>query len=254
MLGTDDSRRRATIEARLEQALRRAHATSFLTSTLTGTEGERAWTLTWPVDQTAVDMAARFDGVVLRCSNVARHARHGPRAGGHAQRAARRRGGALSATPPGTRADLVHHGLGSRRYIWGVGLAYSVDSAGAIEVYHTDGFGSVRALTDGSGSVVQTYETDEFGMPLDAGPPGSKTQPFGYPEEVRDPPRGLSVLLAQEYDPQIEWSLQRDPFGGLAGVTCPGVRSNATLARRWWVTHGASPGRQRRLWPRWPGR
>lgn len=70
LLGKYDYKRRSTIEARIEQALRRAHATPYLTVTLVGTESERAWALTWQVDQDAVDMAARFDGVVLLCSNV----------------------------------------------------------------------------------------------------------------------------------------------------------------------------------------
>lgn len=70
LLGKYDYTRRSTIEARIEQALRRAHATPYLTVTLVGREGARTWTLTWQVDQAAVDLAARFAGVVLLCSNV----------------------------------------------------------------------------------------------------------------------------------------------------------------------------------------
>ena len=59
---------------------------------------------------------------------------------------------------------------GQQKYVWGAaGLAYSVDSAGALTVYHADGLGSVRALTDTTGQVVQTYQTDEFGVPVAAG-------------------------------------------------------------------------------------
>jgi YD repeat-containing protein len=56
---------------------------------------------------------------------------------------------------------------GARKYVWGAGgLAYTVDKGiAAIAAYHTDGLGSVRAITDGTGSVVQTYQTDEFGIP-----------------------------------------------------------------------------------------
>lgn len=70
LLGKYDYTRRTTIEARIEQALRRAHATPYLTYTLAGADNVRAWALTWQVDQVAVDAAARFDGVVLLCSNV----------------------------------------------------------------------------------------------------------------------------------------------------------------------------------------
>jgi YD repeat-containing protein len=45
---------------------------------------------------------------------------------------------------------------GERRYVWGpTGLAYTVDGS-AIEVAHADRLGSIRTLTDGSGSVVAT--------------------------------------------------------------------------------------------------
>lgn len=70
LLGKYDYKRRSTIEARLEQALRRAHATPYLTVTLAGTDAEQAWRLTWTVDQAALAAAACFDGVVLLCSNV----------------------------------------------------------------------------------------------------------------------------------------------------------------------------------------
>ena len=67
---------------------------------------------------------------------------------------------------------------GARKYVWGQGLAYAVGGNGAVEVYHTDGLGSVRAVTDGNGSVVQTYQTDEFGIATLT--QGSSTQPFQY--------------------------------------------------------------------------
>ena len=40
---------------------------------------------------------------------------------------------------------------GTRKYVWGLGLAFAVDQADNPLVYHTDGLGSVRALSDGSG-------------------------------------------------------------------------------------------------------
>ncbi len=54
---------------------------------------------------------------------------------------------------------------GTRKYVWGLGLAYDVDGSNNVEVFHTDGLGSVRAITDAGGVLVQTYATDEFGMP-----------------------------------------------------------------------------------------
>ncbi len=51
---------------------------------------------------------------------------------------------------------------GARKYVYGLGLAYTVDTSNNVQVYQIDGLGSVRALTDSSGSVVQTYLTDAF--------------------------------------------------------------------------------------------
>ena len=61
------------------------------------------------------------------------------------------------------------HALPDRalKRVYGPGLAFAADSSGTVQVYHADGLGSVRAITnlDDRISVVQTYQTDEFGMP-----------------------------------------------------------------------------------------
>jgi RHS repeat-associated protein len=105
---------------------------------------------------------------------------------------------------------------GTRKYVYGLGLAYAVSGA-ALEVYHTDGLGSVRAITDGTTPaplVVQTYATDEFGIPDAAGTQGSTAQPFQYTGEPRDAETGFVHLRARLYDPQVGRFLQRDPFAG----------------------------------------
>ena len=48
---------------------------------------------------------------------------------------------------------------GTLKYVYDLGLTYAVDSAGNVQVYHTDGLGSVRAITDGSSTLIQTYQT-----------------------------------------------------------------------------------------------
>jgi hypothetical protein len=70
LLGKYDYTCRSTIEARLDQALRRARAHPYLRATLEGTDADQAWRLTWTVDHDAVEAAAHFDGIVLLCSNV----------------------------------------------------------------------------------------------------------------------------------------------------------------------------------------
>jgi hypothetical protein len=57
-----------------------------------------------------------------------------------------------------------------------LGLACAVDRTNHAFVYHTDGIGSVREVTIGSGAIVATYQTDAFGNPLATG--GTFTQPF----------------------------------------------------------------------------
>jgi len=106
---------------------------------------------------------------------------------------------------------------GARRYVWGAnGLAHAVEGTGngTPTTYHADGLGSVRALTDASGAVVQTYQADEFGVPIAAGTQGTRTQPFGFTGEQRDAETGFSYLRARMYDPQVGRFLQRDPFPG----------------------------------------
>jgi len=104
----------------------------------------------------------------------------------------------------------------SRKYVWGAGgLAYETDLSGNVQsVPLVDGLGSVRALTDGTGGLVQTYRTDPFGVPTAT--QGSNTQPFRFTGEQVDP-TGLVYLRARMYDPQSGRFLQRDPLFGLIG-------------------------------------
>jgi RHS repeat-associated protein len=93
-----------------------------------------------------------------------------------------------------------------------LGLAFSVDTQGNLTVYHTDGLGSVRALTDSNGNLVQTYQADEFGVP--ALVQGTSSQPFGYAGQQTDAESGLQYLRARTYDPGTGRFLQRDPMPG----------------------------------------
>ncbi|MFN8636067.1 MAG: RHS repeat-associated core domain-containing protein [Chloroflexota bacterium] len=104
---------------------------------------------------------------------------------------------------------------GTRRYVWGLGLAYEVESGNAL-VYHVDGLGSVRALTDSTKAVVQTYESDEFGVPIASS--GGSSQPFGFTGEQRDLESSLVYLRSRIYDPTIGRFLSRDPFAGTLGA------------------------------------
>ena len=105
-----------------------------------------------------------------------------------------------------------------------LGLAYAV-SGTAVEVYHTDGLGSVRALTNASGAVSATYRTDEYGLPT-AGT-GSSSQPFGFTGEPRDA-TGLTYLRARYYDPSLGRFLSRDTWPG--GPNAPQTQNRYAYA------------------------
>jgi len=81
-------------------------------------------------------------------------------------------------------------------------------------VYHSDGLGSVRALTDAAGTLAQTYHTDAFGVP--SATQGISSQRFGFTGEQVDP-SGLVYLRARMYDPAIGRFIQRDTMFGWRG-------------------------------------
>jgi YD repeat-containing protein len=125
------------------------------------------------------------------------------------------RGGALPALLQETAATAATTTTtATRRYVWGAaGLAYVVagSGSGTASVVHADGLGSVRALTDGTGEVTQTYRTDAFGVLADL-PEGSNppTQPFRFAGEQWDYEKagaGLVFLRARMYDPDLGRSL-----------------------------------------------
>jgi transposase len=70
LLGKYDYRTRARIEARVEQALRKAKAQGYLDYTLTEPTDDGGWNLQWTVRPAVLADAAGFDGVALLCSNV----------------------------------------------------------------------------------------------------------------------------------------------------------------------------------------
>ena len=70
LLGRYDYKKRATIEKRIENALRKAHAKSYIRYTLNGTNENQDWHLLWENNQNALNQAQKRDGIVLLCTNV----------------------------------------------------------------------------------------------------------------------------------------------------------------------------------------
>jgi len=98
----------------------------------------------------------------------------------------------------------------TRKYVWGAGgLAYMVSSLETVDVYHSDGLGSVRALSESTAQVVETYQTDEYRVATATAV--WRRQPFQYTGEERDE-NGLMFLRARMYDPNSGRFLQKDPL------------------------------------------
>jgi len=102
---------------------------------------------------------------------------------------------------------------GTLKYVYGAqGLAYSVDATNNVSVYHIDGLGSVRTLTNGSGTLMQTYQTDAFGNVTAS--QGTSSQPFGFTGQQQDS-TGLLYLRARYHESATGRFLSRDPVFGL---------------------------------------
>ncbi len=91
--------------------------------------------------------------------------------------------------------------------------------------YHPDGLGSIAALTDATGAVVERYEYDAFGTPQLIWPtPASLTQlssvgnRFFFTGREYDQETGLYHYRARTYSPKLGRFLQRDPLGYLPDV------------------------------------
>jgi RHS repeat-associated protein len=126
----------------------------------------------------------------------------------------------VGAASPLTDTDDVNGALpvvldeGTRKYVHGRGLAYPVDDTitATVRALHPDGLGSVRALTDSAGSVVQAFATDEFGVPSLI--QGTSPELFRFSDEQRDAESGFSDLQARSYLPTLGRFVSRDTFFG----------------------------------------
>ncbi|MCC5842563.1 MAG: hypothetical protein JJT96_20770 [Opitutales bacterium] len=106
---------------------------------------------------------------------------------------------------------------GSRTfYVYGLGLLYEIDEAGAATYYHFDQIGSTVMLTDSDGAVSDRIEYSPYGTITHW--EGETDTPFLYVGQfgVQTDPNGLLYMRARYYSPELRRFINADPirFGG----------------------------------------
>ena len=81
----------------------------------------------------------------------------------------------------------------------------------AAYTYHADHLGSIRYLTDSSGTIVNAYDYDSYGRPMFG--VTAFDQPFAYTGREWDAATGLYHFRARAYDAETGRFLQEDPIG-----------------------------------------
>ncbi len=110
---------------------------------------------------------------------------------------------------------LLQDGMAS--FIYGPGgmPLEEVTNAGSAYYYQTDQLGSIHALTDGGGTVANSYNYDAYGKVNSS--TGTVYNPFGYAREYTDAESGFVYLRARYYDPSTQQFLSVDPLVGITG-------------------------------------
>ena len=88
---------------------------------------------------------------------------------------------------------------------------------GQVYRYISDAQGSIIALSDSAGQIVQRYEYDAYGKTISVQDPAF-VQPYGYTGRERDDESGLYYYRARYYDPAVGRFLQSDPIGLAGGI------------------------------------
>lgn len=100
---------------------------------------------------------------------------------------------------------------GNESYIYGPNgnAVEQISGGGTVQYLHHDQIGSIRLITNASGSVVGTFTFTPYGSPL--GSSGSVTSLIGYAGQYTDPNTGLTYNQARWYDPTTGSLMSVDP-------------------------------------------
>ncbi len=104
----------------------------------------------------------------------------------------------------------------SRINVWGGHGLISTGGTATTSRYYpiTDSQGSVRFLSDSSGSIIRAYQYDPYGVSSTYASSAS-TSPYQYTGENLDSETGLVYLRARYYDPATGRFISRDPVRGV---------------------------------------
>ncbi len=116
-------------------------------------------------------------------------------------------------TLPMIMEERTSSGIVSASYVYGSDRIYQVRST-VTSVYHGDGIGSTRYLTNQSGVVTDRYTFDAFGVELSRS--GATENRFLFAGEARDRYTGLDYLRARYYQSSDGRFASTDPFPGNA--------------------------------------
>ncbi len=114
-----------------------------------------------------------------------------------------------------------------RQYVFGAGIDEVIEltTGGQTYFYHDNSIGSVTALTDDSGTVVERYSYDPYGRATVLAPDGTTVlpqsavgNPFTFTGRRLDEESGLFYYRARYYDAERGRFIQRDPLGYVDGM------------------------------------
>jgi RHS repeat-associated protein len=95
-------------------------------------------------------------------------------------------------------------------YYAGPILVAKKDAGGTKTWYHADRLGSIRLMTDASGSEVKEYDYQAFGQTQSSS--GAMSNERGYTGHITDGETGLIYMVARYYDAQLGRFLSADTF------------------------------------------
>jgi RHS repeat-associated protein len=178
-------------------------------------DSQGTWTYTWDFDSRLV-AASASDGrsVQYRYDALGRLVKREPSVGPSTSYTYDGANVILDTSSNGSVVTYVN-GLGIDEKLWQT-------RAGAREFFSADHLGSVSALTDGSGDLLESRTYDAYGN----GAPSTRTR-FGFTGRELDDMTGLMFYRARWYDPVLGRFLTEDPLGLEAGANLYAYVQNA---------------------------